>query len=93
MLKPWAPVALLVSVCGHVAAQSIEMPEARGHSMTVNQMNCFEGVCPPDIKTICEFMRDSATGEAQLKKMGKRLKWDCLWTWHVCQLEKHMSTA
>ena len=43
MIKQWSPVALLVSTCGRAAAFAVQMLEARGHSMTVNQMRCFEG--------------------------------------------------
>ena len=56
MIKQWSPVALLVSTCGREAAFAVQMLEARGHSMTVNQMRCFEGQVPPDIRTICKFM-------------------------------------
>ena len=47
MIKQWSPVALLVSTCGREAAHAVQMLEACGHSMTVNQMRCFEGQVPP----------------------------------------------
>ena len=83
-------MALLVSTCGREAAHAVQMLEARGHSMTVNQMRCFEGQVPPDIRTICKFMADTANGGAQLKKMGKRSKLDRLWSWHLCHPENNL---
>ena len=76
-------MAVLVITCGREAAHAVQMLEARGHSMAVNQMRCFEGQVPPDIRTMCKFMADLANGGAQLKKMGKRLKLDRLWNWHL----------
>ena len=90
MIKQWSPVAVLVSTCGREAGFAVQMLEARGHSMTVNQMCCFEGQVPPDIRTICKFMPYTANGGAQLKKMGKRLKLDRLWSWHLCHPENNL---
>ena len=47
MIKQWSPVALLVSTCGREAAFAVQMLEARGHSMTVNQMRYWKDRCPP----------------------------------------------
>ena len=82
--KAWFPIAAWVQVMGDKAAAAVDGSEKRGLPVKLHFPKCMEGLIPPDLEEVTQYMGSSNVSLPMIAKKAKQLKAARLWEHHLC---------
>ena len=82
--KAWFPIAAWVQVMGDKAVAAVDGLEKRGLPVNLHFWKCIEGLIPPDLKEVTQYMGSSNVSLPMITKKAKQLKAARLWEHHRC---------
>ena len=82
--KAWFPIAASVQVVGDKAVAVVDGLEKRGLPVKLHFWKRIEGLIPPDLEEVTQYMVSSNVSLPMITKKAKQLKAACLWEHHLC---------
>ena len=82
--KAWFPIAALVHVMGDKAVAAVDGLEKRGLPVKLHFWKCIEGLIPPDLEELTQYMGSSNVSLPMITKKAKQPKAARLWEHHLC---------
>ena len=82
--KDWFPIAAWVQVMGDKAVVAVHGLEKRGLPVKLHFWKCIEGLIPPDLEEVTQYMGSSIVSLQMITKKAKQLKAARLWEHHLC---------
>ena len=82
--KAWFPIAAWVQVMGDKAVAAVDGLEKRGLPVKLHFWECIEGLIPPDLEEVTQYMGSSNVSLPMITKKAKQLKAARLWEHHLC---------
>ena len=83
--KAWFPIAAWVQVMGGKAVAAVDGLERRVLPVKLHFWKCLEGLIPPDVEEVTQYMASSNVSLPMITKRAKQLKAAGLWEHHLCQ--------
>ena len=88
--KAWFPIAAWVQVMGDNAVAAVDGLEKRGLPVKLHFWKCIEGLIPPDLEEVTQYMGSSNVSLPMFTKKAKQLKAARLWEHHLCHPDNHL---
>ena len=82
--KAWFPTAAWVQVMGDKAVAAVDGLENRGLPVKLHLWKCIEGLIPPDLEEVTQYMGSSNVSLPMITKKAKQPKAARLWEHHLC---------
>ena len=82
--KAWFPIAAWVQVMGDKAVAAVDGLEKRGLPVKLHFWKCIEGLIPPDLEEVTQYMGSNNVSLPMITKKAKQLKAARLWEHHLC---------
>ena len=88
--KAWFPIAAWVQVMGGKALAAVDGLERRGLPVKLHFWKCIEGLIPPDLEEVTQYMGSINVSLPMITKKAKQLKAARRWEHHLCQLDNDL---
>ena len=82
--KAWFPIAAWVQVMGDKAMAVVNRLEKRGLPVKLHFWKCIEGLIPPDLEEVTQYMGSSNMSLLMVTKKAKQLNAARVWEHHLC---------
>ena len=88
--KAQFPIAAGVQVMGDKAVAAADGLKKRGLPVKLHFWKCMEGLIPPDLEEVMQYMAPSNVSLPMITKKAKELKAARLWEHHLCHPDNEL---
>ena len=75
---------------GDKAVLAVDGLERRGLLVKLHFWKCLEGLIPPDLEEVTQFIGTTTVTTPMISKRAKQLKVQCVWEQHLCHPENDL---
>ena len=88
--KAWLPSAAWVQVMRDKAVAAVDGLGSRGLRVKLHFWKCIEGLIPPDLEEVTQYMGSNTVSLPMITQKAKQLKAARLWEHHLCHLDNDL---